>query len=186
MSDLKNLLEYRDGEFRTNMFSSPSVAAAYKVLLDGDHQGAETRFARLLQDDPEDNEAVAGMAVCVAEGGGRFLTAEKLARKAIRMDKKSAAGYIALGYINLRGARLEEGYRYLMKAKHLAPRDPRIEHGFALYDQERPPVISDLSRRHPVNRALGGVRSYLRSPAHKAMALALVASGLYLTGSLIV
>ena len=124
--------------------------------------------------------------MCVAEDGGKFMTAEKLARKAIRNSKKSAAGYIALGYINLREARLDEGYRYLMKAKHLAPKDPRLEQGFAMYDKERPPVISDLSRLHPVNRALCDARSYLRSPYHKAMALTAIVSGLYLTGTVLV
>ncbi len=185
MSDLKHLLEFKNGEFRSDMFASPSVCAAYKVLLDGDHVSAEKRFRRILQDNSMDHEAVAGLAVCVAEDGGKFMTAEKLAQKAIRISKKSAAGYIALGYINLRGARLEEGYRYLMKAKHLAPRDPRLERGFAMYDQERPPVIADLSRAHPVNQALGGARGYLRSPVHKFMALTMVVSSLYLTGTLI-
>ena len=185
MSDLKHLLEFKNGEFSSDMFTSPSVCMAYKMLLEGDHVGAEERFRRILQDDGMDHEAIAGLAVCLAEDGGKFITAEKLAKKAICVSKKSAAGYIALGYINLRGARLEEGYRYLMKAKHLAPKDPRLEQGFAIYDKERPPVISDLSRLHPVNRALGGARAYLRSPYHKAMALTVFISGLYLTGSVI-
>ena len=185
MSDLKHLLEFRNGQFNSNMFASPSVCNAYKVLLGGDHIAAEQRFRRILQDDSMNHEAIAGLAVCVAEDGGKFVTAEQMAQKAIRLSRKSAAGYIALGYINLRGARLEEGYRYLMKAKHLAPRDPRLEQGFALYDNERPPVVADLSRQHPVNRALGGARSYLRSPTHKVMVLSLVAMGLYLTSSVL-
>jgi hypothetical protein len=186
MSDLKHLFEFKDGQFKTDMFACPSVCAAYKILLDGDHVAAKHRFRRILQDDSRNHEAIAGLAVCVAEDGGKFMTAEKLARKAINISKKSAAGYFALGYINLRGARLEEGYRYLMKAKHLAPRDPRLEQGFAIYDRERPPVITDLSRRHPMNRALGGARAYLRSPTHKCLALAMVISGLCLTGSVLV
>ena len=186
MSDLRHLLEFKNGQFHSEMFASPSVCAAYKILLEGDHVAAERRFRRILQDDSMDHEAIAGLAVCVAEDSGKFITAEKLARNAIRLSKKSAAGYLALGYINLRGARLEEGYRYLMKAKHLAPRDPRLERGFAMYDRERPPVIADLSRLHPVNQVLGGTRSYLRSPVHKFMALSLVISGLYLTGTVIV
>ena len=186
MSDLKHLLEFKNGDFHSEMFASPSVCNAYKVLLDGDHVSAEQRFRRILQENSMDHEAIAGLAVCVAEDGGKFVTAEALAQKAIRISKKSAAGYIALGYINLRGARLEEGYRYLMKAKHLAPRDPRLERGFAMYDRERPPVIADLSRLHPMNKALTGARTYLRSPAHKVMALAMVVSGLVTTGSMFV
>jgi tetratricopeptide (TPR) repeat protein len=185
MSDLKHLLEFKNGRFPAKMFASPSVCNAYKVLLEGDHVAAEQRFRRILQENSMDHEAIAGLAVCVAEDGGKFVTAESLAQKAIRVSKKSAAGYIALGYINLRGGRMEEGYRYLMKAKHLAPRDPRLEKGFALYDQGRPPVVAGLSRLHPVNRALGGARAYLRGPVHKAMALTILVSSLYLTGSML-
>ena len=83
------------------------------------------------------------------------------------------------------GGRLEDGYRYLMKAKHLAPRDPRLQAGFAIYDMGRPPVICDLSRMHPVNRVLGGARNYMRSPTHKAAVLMAVSVGVYLANNLL-
>jgi tetratricopeptide (TPR) repeat protein len=185
MSELSHLLEFRGGNFTVEMFASPAVQAAYRVMLEGDHAEAETRFRRIIDDNPRDHEALAGLAVCTAEDGGRFLTAEKLAQQSVRLAPKSAAGYIALGYIYLRGSRLDEGYRYLMKAKHLAPRDPRLSAGFALYDRERPPVIADLSRLHPVNRALGGVRAGLRSPAQRAMGLACLAVTVYMASTLI-
>jgi len=185
MSELSHLLEFRGGNFTVEMFASPALQAAYRVLLEGDVAEAEVRFRRIIDEHPKDHEARAGLAVCTAEGGGRFLTAEKLAKQAVRLAPKSAAGYIALGYINLRGAKLEDGYRYLMKAKHLAPRDPRLAAGFAIYDRERPPVIADLSRLHPVNRALGGVRTGLRSPAQRAMGLACLALSIYMAGTLI-
>jgi len=186
MSELRHLLEYRGESLFTSLGASPSVCAAYKQLLDGNHDEAEARFRRILLDNPKDHEALAGLAVCVAEDGGRFLTAEKLARQAVKLDRGSAAGFIALGYINLRGGRLQDGYRYLMKAKHLAPRDPRLQAGFAIYDQERPPVIAGLSRRHPVNQALGEVRNLKRNRAQMALAIGGVLGSLYLAGSLIV
>jgi hypothetical protein len=185
MSELSHLLEFRGGTFTVDMFASPAVQAAYRVMLEGDIVEAETRFRRLIDENPRDHEALAGLAVCTAEDGGRFLTAEKLAQQSVRLAPKSAAGYIALGYIHLRGSRLEEGYRYLMKAKHLAPRDPRLSAGFALYDRERPPVIADLSRLHPVNKVLGGVRTGLRSPAQRAMGLACLAVTVYMASTLI-
>jgi tetratricopeptide (TPR) repeat protein len=185
MSELRQLLEFRGGNFTVEMFASPALQAAYRVLLEGDVAEAEVRFRRIIDEHPKDHEALAGLAVCTAEDGGRFLTAEKMAKQSVRLAPKSAAGYIALGYINLRGARLEDGYRYLMKAKHLAPRDPRLAAGFAIYDRERPPVIADLSRLHPVNRALGGIRAGLRSPAQRAMGLACLAVSIYMASSLI-
>lgn len=184
MSELRHLLEYRGEHIFTTLGASPSVCAAYKLLLDGDHESAEQRFRRILKDNAQDNEALAGLAVCVAEGGGRFMTAEKLARQAIKMDRGSAAGFIALGYINLLGGRIDDGFRFLMKAKHLAPRDPRLHAGFALYDKERPPVIAGLSRRHPVNKALNEVRNLKRNPAAMVLAVMAVVGGLYLAGSL--
>ena len=72
--------------------------------------------------------------------------------------------YYALGTIHLMGSKLEQGYRYLMKAKHLAPHDPRLQVGFALFDQGRPPVIADLSRDHPVNQVLGRARAVVEFP----------------------
>ncbi len=185
MSELRHLMEYRRESGVVAFSETPSVNLAFKLLFDGHHAAAEKRFQRILADDPQDNEAMAGLAVCVAEDGGRFVTAAKIARKAVVMNKKSAAGYISLGYVNLLGGRLEDGYRYLMKAKHLAPRDPRLQAGFAIYDQERPPVICDLSRQHPVNKVLGGARNYMRSPAHKAAAVMMISAGVYLANNLL-
>ncbi len=186
MSELRHLMEFRKGFENTGFADIPSLNMAYKHLYAGDHEEAERRFREIIKADPLDFDALAGLAICVAEDGGRFLTAEKLARKAVRLGDKCAAGYIALGYVNLRGGRLEDGYRYLMKAKHLAPKDPRVHTGFAIYDHERPPVISDLSRIHPVNRVLGNTRTYLESPVNRAFALAALTGTLVIAGSLLV
>lgn len=185
MIEFRRLLDMAVPSFGNQMQGSPSACAAFRCLLDGDREGAEVRFQRLLDEDPRDPEALAGLAVCVAEETGRFLSATRLAKEAVRRAPRSPGGYYALGYINLLGSRLDEGYRYLMKAKHLAPRDPRVARGLAFYEAGLPPVICDLSRLHPVNRVLGGVRSYLRSPAHRVMALSLGAVGLWLAGSII-
>ena len=185
MSDIRHLMEFRKGFENTGYSDIPSLNMAYKHLYAGDHEEAERRFREIIKSDPQDFDAMAGLAVCVAEDGGKFLTAEKLARESVRLGKDCATGYIALGYVNLRGGRLEDGYRYLMKAKHLAPKDPRVHQGFAIYDRECPPVVCDLSRLHPVNRVLGGARSYLRSPTNRAMALAVLTGSLVLAGSLL-
>lgn len=76
----------------------------------------------------------------------------------------SADPSIRMAYHHLLGSKLDEGYRYLMKARHLAPQDPRIQAGFEMFDQERAPVISDLSREHPLNRVLGKLRFVVETP----------------------
>lgn len=164
MNELRRLLQDKNQSLCKGISADPSVRMAYHHLLNGDLGGAEKRFQRILRDNPEDPEALAGMAICVAKGTGRFVSATKLATQAVRIAPKSPAGYYALGTIHLLGSKLEQGYRYLMKAKHLAPQDPRLQSGFELFDQGRSPVISDLSREHPLNRVLGRMRAVVEAP----------------------
>jgi len=186
MSDFKQLLGLGNKSKCTGLDAAPTVVAAYRLLFDGDRTGAEQRFQRILRDTPKDADALAGLAVCVAEGTGRFVSATKLATEAVRLNPHSPAGYYALAYIHLLGSRLEQGYRYLLKAKKLAPRDPRLETGFALFEKERPPVICDLDRSHPVNVVLTGARAFLRTSMHRTLVGCLVLESVYLTGSLLV
>lgn len=164
MSELSHLLGDKNQSLCKGISADPSVRMAYHHLLNDDLEGAENRFQRILGDNPEDPEALAGMAICIAQGTSRFVSATKLANRAVRLAPKSPAGYYALGIIHLLGSKLEQGYRYLMKAKHLAPKDPRVRAGFEMFDHGRAPVISDLSREHPLNRALGRVRAALEAP----------------------
>lgn len=173
MNELRRLLGDNTNSLCRGLSTDPSTRLAYHHLLNGDRIGAEHRFQRILKDNPQDPEALAGMAICVAENTGRFVSATKLASEAVRVAPKSPAGYYALGTIHLMGSRLDQGYRYLMKAKHLAPHDPRLQKGFAMFDEGRPPVISDLSRSHPLNRVLGRARAAIEYPVRLAQRLSL-------------
>ncbi|HPF69120.1 MAG TPA: hypothetical protein PLQ13_00500 [Candidatus Krumholzibacteria bacterium] len=184
MSEIRELLNIGGGQFVSRMETSPGVKAAYRLLFEGQVDEAEARFRRLVAENGKDAEALAGLAICVAEEGGRFVTAEKLAQMAVRIAKRSPAGYLALGFINMRASRIEEGYGYLMKAQNLAPEDPRLKAGLVWYQQERPPVIVDLAREHPVNKALGAARDFLDSPAKRAAAAIAVGVGISLTRAL--
>ncbi len=185
MTDLSLLLGMEKGSVCKGMAATPPVRAAYNLLLAGDDVGASLRFQKLLEDDPKDFEALAGLAICIAESAGRYVSATKLAQQAVRLAPKSAAGYFALAYIHLLGSRLEQGYRYLMKAKQLEPNDPRVKSAMVMYKKEMP-VVSDLAMDNPVNIFLGGMRNFLSTPLHKVMALTVMAEGAYLAGSLMV
>ncbi|MBU8871015.1 MAG: hypothetical protein KOO60_09165 [Gemmatimonadales bacterium] len=173
MNELRKLLGGNNRSICRGLSTEASTRLAYHHLMSGDLAGAEERFQNILKDNPHDPEALAGMAIFVAESSGRFVSATKLASEAVRLAPKSAAGYYALGVIHLMGSKLEQGYRYLMKAKHLAPKDPRVENGIALFNEGRPPVISDLSRSHPLNRAAGRVRNVVEYPFRMAQRFSL-------------
>jgi Flp pilus assembly protein TadD len=185
MSDIRELLNIGGSNFCNRLELSPALRTAWRLVFDGECDEAETRFRRLVAEDNRNHEALAGLAICVAEDGGRFVTAEKLANMAVKVNKRSPAGYLALGYINIRASRIEEGYRYLMKARHVAPKDPRMRAGMVWYEQERPPVVVDLAREHPINRALGSMRAALGTPARRAAAAVVLGLGISLTRALI-
>lgn len=185
MSDISELLNIEGGNFCTRLDVSPALKTAWSLMFDGECIDAEKRFRRIVAGDKRNAEALAGLAICVAEDGGRFLSAEKLAKTAVACGKRSPAGYLALGYIHLRASRLDEGYRYLMKARHVAPRDPRLRAGLVWYEHERPPVVADLAREHPINQALGGLRQAFGSPARRVAAAVVLGIGISLTRALI-
>lgn len=147
----------------------PSVRMAYRLLFDDDPAEAKVRFQRILDDDKNNPDALAGLAICLAEEAGRFVSATKLAMQSVRVAPKSPAGYYALSYIHLLGSKIEPGFRYLMKAQRLAPKDPRVALGMAQYEQEKPPVIADLPREHILNKALGKSRWLLRKGISRVM-----------------
>ena len=185
MSEIRELLNIGGGQFCRRLNVSVGVRAAWRLLFDGDVEEAEDAFRRLVAENGKDPEALAGLAICVAEGGGRFVTAERLANLAVRLAPNGPAGYLALGFIHMRASRLEEGYKYLLKAQNLAPQDPRLKAGMVWYQQERPPVIIDLAREHPVNKALGTARDLLNTPSRRAAAAIFVGIGISLTRALL-
>lgn len=185
MSDIRELLNIGGGNFCERLDVSPPLRVAWSLVFEGECIEAEKRFRRIVAQDKHNAEALAGLAICVAEDGGRFMSAEKLAKMSVHYGKRSPAGYLALGYIHLRASRLDEGYRFLMKARHVAPRDPRLRAGLVWYENERPPVVADLAREHPVNKMLGGMRQALGTPARRAAAAVVLGIGISLTRVLV-
>ena len=169
MSEFRQLISKDRRSVCNGISNCPSIRIAYGLLFDDNHEEAKRRFQLILDDDKHNPDALAGLAICLAEETGRFVSATKLAMLSVRFAPRSPAGYYALAYIHLLGSKIEHGYRYLMKAQQLAPKDPRVHIGFAQYEQEKPPVISDLPREHFLNKALGKSRSMLNLGFRKVM-----------------
>ena len=169
MSGISQMLKKDRRSICKGISSCPSVRMAYALLFDGNVDDARIRFQRIVDDDKNNPDALAGLAICLAEDSGRFVSATKLAMLSVRVAPKSPAGYYALAYIHLLGSKLEAGYRYLLKAQKLAPEDPRVAMGLNQFENEQPPVISDLPREHFLNKALGKSRNFLRKGFSRTM-----------------
>lgn len=169
MSGISKLLDGDSRSICKGISQCPSVRMAYGLLFEDNLEEAKVRFQRILDDDMHNPDALAGLAICIAEETGRFVSATKLAMMSVRVAPKSPAGYYALAYIHLLGSKLEVGYRYLLKAQKLAPTDPRVTLGLSQFEQEKPPVISDLPREHFLNKALGKSRNILSKGFKRVM-----------------
>ena len=110
---------------------------------------------------PADCQVMAALAICLAAGRHKFITAEKLARQAQQVSPYEPWGTYALGRVYLLGGRRYQAFRSFYKALKMAPDDARLEAAVAGLDRRRPPVLTVLSREHPLNMALGKVRSFL-------------------------
>ena len=64
-------------------------------MEDRDYEAAEAILRQGLTLEPENPEVLASLAICLAEGRGRFVTAEKLALKAVQAARRSGYGYYA-------------------------------------------------------------------------------------------
>jgi predicted Zn-dependent protease len=125
---------------------------ANRLLEEQEYDRAEPILTRLVKECPHDPEPLASLAVCVAAGRGQLATAARLAKRARSLAPQRGCGWFALGYVNLLGSRLQEGYRLLEEGRRRDPHDPRLRWGLEAWEERRPGPIADLARSHPLNR----------------------------------
>ena len=167
--------------------SSPSpVSAADRLVAEsllrsaivslerGDHEGAERALRQGLLRVSEHPGCLATLALCLAEGQRRYVTAERLAARAIKVAPGEASGYHALGRIYLLGGRKQQAFRFLMKAFSLSPGDPRVSNELQVMGRRRSPVFRALPRDHPLNMTCGRWRAFLADGRHAALVATLI------------
>ncbi|MEZ4388151.1 MAG: hypothetical protein R3D98_11345 [Candidatus Krumholzibacteriia bacterium] len=135
-----------------------ALRQANRLMEQQEFDRAEAILRRLVAENTRDPEPLSSLAICVAAGRGNLATALKLAERARKLAPHRGCGWFALGYVNLLGSRLEEGYRALEEGRRRDPRDPRLQFGQQALEERRPGVISDLDRDNPLNRLLGAAR----------------------------
>lgn len=150
------------------------LRSAIVSLERGDHEGAERALRQGLARVADHPGCLATLALCLAEGQHRFVTAERLAARAIKVAPGEASGYHALGRIYLLGGRKQQAFRFLMKAFSLSPGDPRVSNELQTMGRRRPPVFRALPRDHPLNMACGRWRAFLTDGRHAALVATLI------------
>lgn len=146
---------------QNQLFAAEVARRAAKMIEDGRHADAEQILRQGLERVPDHQDCLTHMAVCLAAGRRKFVSAEKLAKNLIKTNPYDARGYYALGRVNLIGSRRGSAFHNLEKAKDLSDGDRRMEGALENLDPRRPPVIRWLPRNNFLNIMLGRWRAAL-------------------------
>jgi tetratricopeptide (TPR) repeat protein len=172
------------------------LSEAAQWLVREEYEQAEKTLARALKRAPEHTGCLACLALCQAEGRRRFVTAEKLACRAVRLAPTDAAGYYALGRVYLLAGRTQDALLWLERARRVSPRDPRVRDRLDALRQEaggglrswtanaailRRLPLCGLDLLHSGKKAVAselsaGWRAFLHRDHHLALVTGMVAS----------
>ncbi len=102
------------------------------------------------------------LGVVLARSEHKWGEAERLCDAAVRMKRNQAQLYLNLAEVYATAGRRDEAVDALQAGLKFARRDVRLTIAMNKLMQRKEPVLSFLTRRHPVNRQLGLLR-------HRAM-----------------
>jgi Flp pilus assembly protein TadD len=98
------------------------------------------------------------LGVVLARSEQKWGEAEKLCDQAVRMKRNQAQLYLNLAEVYAAAGRRGEAVEALQAGLKFARRDVRLTIAINKLTQRRAPVLSFLTRRHPLNRQLGLLR----------------------------
>jgi predicted Zn-dependent protease len=98
------------------------------------------------------------LGVVLARSEGKWGEAERLCDSAVRMKRNQAQLYLNLAEVYAAAGRRDDAVDALETGLKYARRDIRLTIAMNKLTARRPPVLSFLGRRHPLNRQLGILR----------------------------
>lgn len=144
-------------------FCTSQIKRAGTYLEKGRIDLAEACLKQALQRAPDHPECVAYLAICLAAGRRKYVTAEKLVQNILEINPYDATAWYARGRINLLGGRRKQAFADFAQARHVSCADAGVEAVVDQMDPRRGPVLPFLPRDHFLNIVLGRLRSSLSS-----------------------
>jgi len=133
------------------------------TLLRDNYAGrALPHMQRAMELDKNNPYYMSYLGVVLARSEQKWGEAERLCDAAVRMKRNQAQLYLNLADVYSTAGRRDEAVDALQAGLKFARRDVRLTIAMNRLMQRREPVLSFLTRRHPVNRQLGLLR-------HRAM-----------------
>jgi len=131
-------------------------------LRDDYAEKALPHMKRAVELDKSNPYYMSYLGVVIARAEQKWGEAERLCDSAVRMKRNQAQLYLNLAEVFATAGRREDAMDALEAGMKFARRDVRLNLAMNRLVERRTPVLSFLTRRHPLNRQLGVLR-------HKAM-----------------
>ena len=144
-------------------YCAQQVVRAGRFLEKGKIDSAEAALRQGLERVPEHPECLAYLAVCLAAGKRKYITAEKLVKNIIKKNPYDPTAWYALGRINLLGGRREQAFKNFKRATQVSRDDVHVELAVEQMDPRQGSVINFLPRDHFLNIWLGRLRKQFAS-----------------------
>lgn len=142
-------------------FCVGQIRRAGRYLEQGHIKAATDSLRRGLERVPEHPECLSYLAVCIAAGQRKYVTAENLVKKILAENPYDATAWYALGRINLLGGRREKAFANFARAKSVSREDAEVSAIVEQMDPRQKPVLPWLPRGHFLNILLGRLRARL-------------------------
>ena len=98
------------------------------------------------------------LGVILARSEEKWAEAEQLCDSAVRLKRNQAQLYLNLAEVYANAGRREDAVETLQAGLKYAQRDVRLNMALTRLAERRPPVLTFLNRKHPINRQLGILR----------------------------
>lgn len=131
-------------------------------LRDDYAEKALPHMKRAVELDKSNPYYMSYLGVVIARAEQKWGEAERLCDSAVRMKRNQAQLYLNLAEVFATAGRREDAMDALEAGMKFARRDVRLNLAMNRLVERRRPVLTFLTRRHPLNRQLGVLR-------HKAM-----------------
>ena len=132
--------------------------AGLNLLRDNYAGRALPHMQRAMELDRNNPYYMSYLGVVLARSEQKWGEAEKLCDAAVRMKRNQAQLYLNLAEVYAQAGRKDEAVDALQAGLKYARRDVRLTIAMNRLTRRREPVLSFLTRTHPVNRQLGMIR----------------------------
>ena len=132
--------------------------AGLNLLRDNYAGRALPHMQRAMELDRNNPYYMSYLGVVLARSEQKWGEAERLCDAAVRMKRNQAQLYLNLAEVYAQAGRKDDAVDALQAGLKYARRDVRLTIAMNRLTRRREPVLSFLTRTHPVNRQLGMIR----------------------------